>query len=110
MQTNPQAPPSARALQGWKYLRRLTPLLARVHDDGCARDKAGNRTLHFDQYCSLILLGLFNPLARSLRALSQASQLKKTQEQLDMKRPPLGPLSKQPPVFTPHSCRPPMPH
>src|SRR5260370_306962 len=106
MQTNPQAPPSARALQGWKYLRRLTPLLARVHEDGCARDKAGNRTLHFDQYCSLILLGLFNPLARSLRGLSQASQLKKTQEQLEMKRASLGSLSEAARVFDPDQLLP----
>jgi hypothetical protein len=82
MQTEPQAPPVAEALQGWKYFRRLTPLLARLHDAGCARDKAGNRTLHFDQYCSLILLALFNPLSRSVRALSHASQLQKVQEQL----------------------------
>jgi Transposase DDE domain len=106
MQTKPKAPPSAHALQGWKYLRRLTPLLARLHDDGCARDKAGNRTLHFDQYCSLILLGLFNPLARSLRALSQASELKKTQEQLDMKRASLGSLSEAARVFDPDQLLP----
>src|SRR5260370_9475331 len=106
MQTNPQAPPSARALQGWKYLRRLTPLLARVHEDGCARDKAGHRTLHSDQYCSLILLGLFNPLARSLRGLSQPSQLKKTQEQLEMKRASLGSLSAAARVFDPDQLLP----
>jgi hypothetical protein len=30
---------------GTKYLRKLLPLLERLHDDGCARDKAGNRRL-----------------------------------------------------------------
>ena len=40
-------------------------MLARLHDAGCARDKAGNRDLHFDHYCTLILLALFSPLARS---------------------------------------------
>lgn len=101
MQPEPQAPPGAGVLQGWKYFRRLTPLLARLHDAGCARDKAGNRTLHFDQYCSSILLALFNPLSRSLRALSQASQLKKVQEQLGVKRVSLGSLSEAARVFDP---------
>jgi hypothetical protein len=34
----------------------LTPLLEQLHDNGCERDKAGNRKLHFDQYTSMILL------------------------------------------------------
>src|SRR6516164_6755066 len=106
MQPEPQAPPGAEALQGWKYFRRLTPLLARLHDAGCARDKAGNRTLHFDQYCSLILLALFNPLSRSLRALSQASQLQKVQEQLGVKRASLGSLSEAARVFDPELLQP----
>lgn len=101
MQPELQTPPGAEALQGWKYLRRLTPLLARLHDAGCARDKAGNRTLHFDQYGSLILLALFNPLSRSLRARSQASQLQKVQEQLGVKRVSLGSLSEAARVFDP---------
>lgn len=45
-------------LTGLKYFERLAPLLARLHEDGCARDKAGNRLLHYDQYCLLILLYL----------------------------------------------------
>jgi hypothetical protein len=101
MQAKPPTSLSADALQGWKYFRRLTPLLARLHDAGCARDKAGNRTLHFDQYCSLILLALFNPLTRSLRGLGQASELKKAQEQLGVKRVALGSLSEAARVFDP---------
>src|SRR5438105_12209778 len=88
-------------LQGWKYFRRLTPLLARLRDAGCARDRAGNRTLHFDQYCTLILLALFSPLARSLRALSQASGLHKVQEQLGVAPASLGSLSEAARVFDP---------
>ncbi len=41
---------------GLKYFDKLAPLLARLHDVGCQRDKAGNRELHFDQYCLLVLL------------------------------------------------------
>lgn len=101
MQAKPCAPLNGDVLQGWKYLRRLTPLLVRLYDAGCARDKAGNRTLHFDQYCSLILLALFNPLSRSLRGLGQASELKKAQEQLGVKRASLGSLSEAARVFDP---------
>ena len=56
-------------LQGLKYLDKLLPLFERLHDVGCQRDKAGNRQLHFDHYCALILLFLLNPVLRSFRAL-----------------------------------------
>ena len=60
---------------GLKYFDKLAPLLARLHEIGCERDKAGNRKLHFDQYTMLLLLFLFNPMVRSLRAIEQASEL-----------------------------------
>jgi len=34
-------------LQGFKHIEATAQLLKRLHDDGCARDKAGNRTLHY---------------------------------------------------------------
>ena len=55
-------------ITGLKFFDKLLPLFERLHDVGCARDKAGNRQLHFDQYASLILLFLFNPVVTSLRA------------------------------------------
>jgi hypothetical protein len=88
-------------LKGWKYFRKLTPLLARLHDAGCARDHAGNRSLHFDQYCALILLAMFSPVARSLRGLSQASGLAKVQECLGVRHASLGSLSEAAGVFDP---------
>ena len=66
-----------RDIQGLKYFDKLLPLFERLHDVGCQRDKAGNRKLHLDQYCTLMLLFLFNPVVTSLRALQQASELKK---------------------------------
>jgi len=92
---------NAEKLQGWKDLRQLLPRLACLHDAGCERDKAGNRTLHYDQYCALILLSLFNPLTRSLRSLVDASDLRKVQEQLGVKRTSLGSLSAAARVFDP---------
>jgi hypothetical protein len=90
-----------RALVGFKYLDRLFPLLERLHEVGCARDVAGNRQLHYDQYCALILLSLFNPVVRSLRGLQQASTLAKVQRQLGCPRTSLGSLSEAVAVFDP---------
>jgi hypothetical protein len=101
MQPTPQLSRNAQALQGWKYFRRLTPLLARLHNDGCQRDKAGNRSLHFDEYGALILLALFNPLVRSLRSLSQASDIAKVREQLGVRHASLGSLSEAARIFDP---------
>jgi hypothetical protein len=86
---------------GLKYFDKLVPLLARLHDVGCQRDKAGNRTLHFDQYCMLVLLFLFNPVVRSLRAIEQASELRKVQRKLGCQRATLGSLSEATDVFQP---------
>jgi hypothetical protein len=77
-------------IQGLKYFRKLWPLFERLHEVGCQRDKAGNRELFMDQYCSLVLLFLFNPCVRSLRALQQASELKNVQRKLGCSRSSLG--------------------
>jgi len=88
-------------LAGFKYLDRLLPMLERLHDVGCVRDRAGNRTLHYDQYCLLVLLTLFNPVVRSLRAIQQASTLRKVQKRLGCPRTSLGALSEATDVFDP---------
>lgn len=81
------------------YLDKLQPLLKRLHEVGCERDKAGNRKLHIDEYCLLVLLFLFNPIARSLRAIQQASELRKVQRKLGCLRASLGSLSESTDVF-----------
>jgi hypothetical protein len=88
-----------RDITGLKYFDQLAPLLARLHDEGCARDRAGNRQLHYDQYCLLILLYLFNPIVTSLRGLQQASELAKVQKKLGCSRAALGSLSEATTVF-----------
>ena len=88
-------------VQGLKYLKLLLPLLQELHEVGCARDRAGNRKLHYDQYCLLVLLFLFNPVMRSLRALQQASNLHKVQRKLGVARTSLGSLSEATDVFDP---------
>jgi hypothetical protein len=90
-----------RDLKAFKYLDCLLPLFERLREVGCQRDKAGNRKLHYDQYCLLVLLYLFNPVVTSLRALQQASELKKVQRKLGCARASLGSLSEATEVFEP---------
>ena len=92
-------------VQGLKYFRKLWPLFERLHEVGCERDKAGNRELFMDQYCALVLLFLFNPCLRSLRALQQASELANVQRKLRCGRASLGSLSEATDVFDPERLR-----
>ena len=71
-----------KQLQGFKYFKAISGILESLHEAGCQRDKAGNRLLHMDQYMSLLLLYMFNPICTSLRAVQQASELKKVQRKL----------------------------
>lgn len=88
-------------LVGFKYLDRLIPMLEQLREVGCRRDRAKNRRLHFDHYCMLVLLFLFNPTVRSLRGLQQASTLRKVQKKLGVPRSSLGSLSEAVDVFDP---------
>jgi hypothetical protein len=86
-------------LQGFKYFKAINKMLESLHDIGCQRDKTGNRILHMDQYISLLLLYMFNPICSSLRSLQQASELKKVQRKLGIPRASLGSLSEASTVF-----------
>ena len=91
---------------GLKYFDQLGSLLESLHGVGCERDRAGNRTLHMDQYCMLILLYLFNPIVTSLRGLQQASELNKVQKKLGCLRASLGSLSESVAVFDSERLKP----
>jgi hypothetical protein len=92
-------------LHGFKHFKLLMPVLEKLHDDGCRRDKAGNRVLHYDQYAALILLYFFNPIVTSLRGIQQTSQLEKVQRLLGCSRAALGSLSEAAHVFDPDLLR-----
>jgi len=92
-------------ITGLKFFDKLAPLLKRLHRDGCERDRAGNRTLHYDQYCMLLLLYLFNPIVTSLRGIQQASELKNVQRKLQCPRASLGSLSEATRVFDPERLK-----
>jgi len=88
-------------LVGFKYFQTILPLLDRLHDDGCARDKAHNRRLHYDQYTALFLLFFFNPILTSMRGLVEASKLEKVRKKLGVLPTSLGSLSEAASVFDP---------
>jgi len=105
MDEQPSSGLTNKDIVGLKYFEQLLPLLKRLRDVGCERDKAANRELHFDQYCFLVLLYLFNPICSSLRAVQQASELDKVQKRLGVKRAALGSLSEAASVFDPEPLR-----
>jgi DDE family transposase len=86
-------------LKGLKYFSLINHLLKRLHECRTERDQAGNRILHYDQYCSLVLLFYFNPILRSLRGIQKASRLQKIQKKLGCARTSLGSLSEAARVF-----------
>jgi hypothetical protein len=89
----------ASDLERFKLFKKINALLSRLHATACERDRAHNRELHMDQYMALLLLYMFNPICVSLRALQQASTLKKVQRVLHVPRASLGSLSEAARVF-----------
>jgi hypothetical protein len=90
---------ASKRLEGAKFLTRLRPLLGRLRDEACDRDRAGNRELFFDQLCGLILLSFFEPTLKSLRDLRAVSGLVQVRTQLGCRETSLGPLSEALRVF-----------
>src|ERR1035441_1285016 len=81
------------------HLKRVFPLLERLHDVGCQRDKAHNRQLHFDDYCKLVLLYTWNPLIHSMAMLQQAVGLRSVAKALGVRRFSAGSFSESVRVF-----------
>lgn len=87
-----------------KHLRELShvaSLLEPLHEMGTARDKAGNRQLHMDHYCLMVLMWMFNPVIDSLRGMQQASELDVVRRRLGVGRSSLGSLSESVTIFDP---------
>jgi len=87
------------------HLKRVFPLLDRLHDVGCQRDKAGNRRLYFDDYCKLVLLYTWNPCINSIKMLQQTLGLKSVAKALGVKRFSGGSFSESVRVFKPEMLK-----
>jgi hypothetical protein len=94
-----------KRIGGIKRLKHLLPMLAGLRDVGCARDRAGDRQLHFDEYVTLVLLYLTNPLIDSVRSLQRAASVERVAEQLGVKRFSLGSFSESVRAFDPGKLR-----
>ena len=88
-------------LKGLKDLQAMARLLESLHSVGTQRDKAGNRNLHMDQYCLLILMWLYNPVINSLNGLQQTTELEKVRKRLGVGRASFGSLSESVSIFDP---------
>src|SRR5436305_811602 len=88
-------------IEALRYFDRLTPLFSRLHEVGCERDTAGNRTLFMDDYCQLVVLYLFNPMIDSLAMLRAAVKLPKVAKVLGVKSFSAGSFSESVRVFDP---------
>ena len=95
----------ANDVKGLKYFKVFEPLLKRLHQTGTQRDNAGNRKLHMDQYCTLILLWLYSPIVDSMRGLQQASKLRKVQKRFGIVKTSLGSLSEFVRCFDPEALK-----
>lgn len=88
-------------LAGFKDFKSLKPLLERLHRVGTERDSAGNRKLHMDEYCLLVLMWLYNPVVDSLRGLQQCSEFDSVRKRLGVGRASMGSLSESVSLFDP---------
>lgn len=82
-------------LVGLRHFRPIQRLLEHLHEH---RDHP-NRELHCDEYIALLLLYFFNPVLTSLRTLQMASDMRKVERQLGVRRASLGSLSEASQVF-----------
>jgi hypothetical protein len=89
----------APVVSGFKYLRLVGNLLQALHNEGTARDRAGNRQLFYEQYATLLLLYCFTPTVTSLRGLQQMSEVTKVQQRWGGPRTALSTLSEASTVF-----------
>ncbi len=99
MASKPREAITDEQLTGFKFFKKFLPMLDRLHEAAAARDTAGNRVLHFDQYVALQLVFFFNPIVTSMRGLVQASALKKVQRELGVAPTSLGSFSEAGAVF-----------
>lgn len=98
-QRNKNIPLDERRISGLKYFQPLSQWLSTLHDAGCQRDRAGNRRFFMDQYLSLVLLYMFNPICSSMRSLQRAGELPKIRRKLGVGRVSLGSFSEAAQVF-----------
>jgi hypothetical protein len=87
------------------HLQKVFDLLDGLDSVGCQRDRAGNRQLHFNTYCKLVLLYVWNPLIDSIRTLQEAVGLETVAKATGIKKFSLGSFSESVRVFEPEALK-----
>jgi hypothetical protein len=105
-QRHPRKTLEEKDIFGLGHLKGALGLLDRLHEVGCKRDKAKNRKLHFDDYCKLVLLYIWNPLIESVRDLQQAVGLPNVAKTLGVQRFSAPSFSESVQVFDPKQLQP----
>lgn len=105
MSSHPTAPAlREKDLQRWRLIERFQAELAAevVHRGGLAGTWADpDRQLKLDQYLSLYLFGLFNPVVETMRGLCGASELARVQREVCGRKVSLGSFSEAQAVVEP---------
>ena len=81
--------------EGLKYLKPIQHGLARLHE----RYDHFNRSLHYDEYLTLLLLAYYNPAITSLRGMVKFSDTPLAQRNLGLQHTSLGSLSEASRIF-----------
>ena len=96
-------------LASWKLLndfrRRLAKIRARIPPPPAGHPGGPARLLLEEDYFSLMLFGLFNPVVDSMRGLCSVSRLKRVQKEVCGRRVSLGSFSEAQSVFDPEILR-----
>jgi len=93
----PKDPLTEADLQGFKFFKRIRGLLDSLRSYAAHP----NRLLHFDEYAMAVLFYFFNPAITSLKGLQRATDFKKVQKALGVRRMSLGLMSESVRVFDP---------
>lgn len=104
MRTKAARPIRERDLQRWRLLERFqVALAAEVEQRGGLKGTwvDPDRKLQLEQYLSLFLFGLFNPVVESMRGLCEASELGRVQREVCGRRVSLGSFSEAQAVIDP---------
>lgn len=101
-------PRQEHELQGWSMLERFVQVLEQVGPQMVAgsREDHGLRTLDRRAYFGLFLLGLFNPVISSMRALCATSALPRVQQLMGHGTVGLSRFSEAQEVFSPEILQP----
>lgn len=96
-------PLEAKALRHWSLIQRFQKVMDEVSPAFPAHptEKDPRRTLHQRDYFALFLLGLFNPVLTSMRALCRASRQPYARQIMGVKPVSLGSFSEAQSLFDP---------